>query len=107
MKTCTCCGDDLPLDCFSFQKRNPGKMYAWCDNCRSTANDVKMVVTRKNNGYGSEIAILRAKTQQLRKLSDEQVAEMKKHFKAGMGKDTLARMYNVSQPTVHKWLSRA
>lgn len=101
MRKCTSCKEEKELGYFSKQKKKPLFYYAWCDACRAVA---KSPPERKKKGYYDEVATMRSKTQELRKLSYEQIAEIRALKSANEKVDSLAEKYSVSKTTIYKAL---
>lgn len=92
----------MELNKFSYQKRNPKKLYAWCNDCRES-NSINIFPKPKvGHGYGNEIKEMRAKARQLRRFDDTQVAELRQKKADGSNVAELAHEYGASWSAVNK-----
>lgn len=103
MKTCTSCMESLPIDSFSYQKKNPSKRYAWCDECRAAQMPrIKPFRIPKN-----EAQILREKAISLRAFNDPAAVALLKEYQGGVKMKELAIKHNRHPETIRKTINRA
>jgi DNA-directed RNA polymerase subunit RPC12/RpoP len=101
MKRCTSCNRDLPLVEFSPQKTRPGRLYAYCDECRS-----QPFVKPLSKGYRQEVKEMRAKAKELRAFDDTAAVALFKERETGVTIKALAEKHGRNESTIIKTLRR-
>jgi len=104
-KKCSSCDTSKDLNEFSEQKKNPGKLYAWCDACRKAQAPLNLGKAKRE--YYSEVAAMQTKALELRKFSNEQAEAIRAAKAAGTPVKELAIQHQTSDSTIRRVLRGA
>ena len=99
MQTCVKCF--RTEDEAEFRRRYDGKLLKACNDCI-----VSVYAERKKKSYAIEVAKMREKGRQLRRLNETQVAEIVAAKAGGATNHQLALEYGVSHSTISKVVTR-
>jgi hypothetical protein len=100
LKNCSSCNTEKDLNEFSEQKKNPGKLYAWCDACRKSAAPLNLGKAKRE--FYSEVAAMQAKALELRKFDNAQVEAIRKAKAEGTPVKELAAQHQTSTSTIRR-----